>query len=258
MRTYLLLPAYNEELALHDLLPKALGVLNAEQIILVDDGSTDRTADVARAFGVTLLQHERNQGLAGAIRTLFRAAAQLTGPEDVIVTMDSDNTMNPAQIPEMLRAVQVGADIVIASRFVGGGSERGVPPLRRLYSRGTRLLFQTQFPIPGVRDYTCGYRAYRAGLLHAYIRDYPRLFESRGFTAQTEMLFNLSRYRPVVQEIPLELRYDLKGGGSKMNVTRTIREYLELGFRTRQRQRTWEAHAPGLGAPPSDQAVRMR
>ncbi len=249
MHTYLLLPAYNEELALSDLLPKALGVLPAKQIIVVDDGSTDRTADTARSFGVTLLQHPQNQGLAGAIRTLFTAAGQITQPNDVVVTMDSDNTMDPAQIPDMLRAIESGADIVIASRFVGGGSERGVPPLRRLYSRGTRLLFQSQFPIRGVRDYTCGYRAYRASLLHAYSQDYPQLFESRGFTAQTEMLFNLSRYRPAVQEIPLELRYDLKGGESKMNVARTIREYLELGVRTRRRQRTWQAHSVGLNAP---------
>lgn len=239
MRTYLLLPAYNEELALGELLPKALAVLPAEQIILVDDGSTDRTADVAQSYGVTLLRHEQNRGLAGAIRTLFTTAARITTGNDVIVTMDSDNTMDPTQIPDMLRAIEAGADIVIASRFVGGGSERGVPPIRRLYSRGTRLLFQSQFPIRGVRDYTCGYRAYRASLLQTYLSDYPQLFESRGFTAQTEMLFNLSRYHPTVQEIPLDLRYDLKGGASKMNVLKTIREYLVLGIETRRRQTRW-------------------
>lgn len=236
---YLLLPAYNEEQALTELLPKAVNVLNPTNIIVVDDGSTDRTAEVAQSFGVTVIRHEQNKGLAGAIRTLFGHAARITNPGDIVVTMDGDNTMDPAQIPAMAQEIQRGADIVIASRFVQGGSEQGVPPLRRLYSRGTRLLFATQFPMSGVRDYTCGFRAYSAALLHTYTRDYPTLFESRGFTAQTEMLFNLSRYRPVVREVPLQLRYDQKGGASKMNVARTIREYLELGVQTKARQRHW-------------------
>lgn len=244
MNSFLLLPAYNEEESLKLLLPRALQIMPARNIIVVDDGSQDGTAKVAQDFGVTVLCHNENRGLSSAIRTLFNYIVKHALPGDVVVTMDSDNTMDPAQIPTMLEIVNKGASIVIASRFVGGGAEQGVPVMRRVYSRGVRLLFSTIFPIKGVRDYTSGYRAYRMDLITTYISDYPQLFESQGFTAQTEMLFNLSRYMPTVQEIPLELRYDLKSGGSKMNVARTIRDYLALGFRTRQFQRTWQPTSP--------------
>ncbi len=227
--TYLLLPAYNEETALPGLVRagRDLGL----HVVVVDDGSSDATARVARAAGATVIQHRRNRGLAAAIRTLLGYALDTASPGDHLALMDADGTMHPRAIPEMSRRLEEReADIVIASRFTPDSQVRGVPPLRRLYSLGTRALFQLMAPVPGVRDYTSGFRVYRAGLLQGLRRYDPLLFRAPGFSAQTDLLLNLRRMRPRVVEVPLELAYDRRGT-SKMRVARTIREYLHLAWR---------------------------
>lgn len=240
MRTFLLLPAFNEAEALSKLLPRALEVDSTLHIIVVDDGSEDGTCDVVRSFPtVVLVQHEQNRGLAGALRTLIHTALTIAKPEDVIVMMDSDNTMDPKLISQMRAKLDEGTDIVIASRFAGG-SEVGVPLLRKVYSRGARALFQTVARIPKVRDYTCGYRAFRTSILERLKLEKPQLFDSEGFTATAELLLNVAAYNPRICEIPLNLRYDEKIGSSKMNVKRTILEYIRLVIRIKLAKTAWK------------------
>ncbi len=229
MAIYLLLPAYNEAAALRKLLPRTLKIDPKPIVMVVDDGSSDATAAVVREFAeVRLLQHEHNKGLGAAFRTLFKAALREADDDDFIVTMDADNTMDPALIVQMVGKAQTAdADIVIASRFAGG-SEAGVPWLRRLYSRGARLLINTLFPLRGVRDYTCGYRLYRVPLLRELEHAKPNLLDATGFAATVELLLNLSSFRPTIAEVPLDLRYDQKEGKSKMKVLRTIGQYFAL------------------------------
>lgn len=235
MDIYLLLPAYNEEIALAGLLPKALAVEPKLKIMVLDDGSTDGTARFAQRFaGVILLRHASNQGLGAALRSLLKEALVRAEPEDLFVTMDTDNTMDPRLIPAMLREIQAGADIVIASRFAGG-SVRGVPWLRRLYSRAARLLLRRLFPFEGVQDYTSGFRMYRASLLFELARVKPALFDARGFTATAELLLNLFYLQPSVAEVPLHLRYDRKAGKSKMRLASTLWQYLWVLLRLRFR-----------------------
>ncbi|MDQ3459105.1 MAG: glycosyltransferase [Deinococcota bacterium] len=177
-----------------------------------------------------------NDGQVVAERVPGPRNEQVGGPrgdaEDLLVTMDADDTMDPGLIPAMLRAALEGADLVIAFRFAGG-SEAGVPRLRKLYSRAARLLIAGMFPLPGVRDYTCGFRMYRVSLLSELSRVKPGLFDAAGFTAPTELLLNLSHLRPNVAEVPLHLRYDRKVGRSKMRVVSTLWQYLRLLLRLR-------------------------
>jgi dolichol-phosphate mannosyltransferase len=92
-------------------------------------------------------------------------------------------------------------------------------------------------PIPGVRDYTCGFRAYRASVLGASIEHYgDRFVTEKGFSCMVDVLLKLRRLRIngariVMGEAPMVLRYDLKGGVSKMRVLRTIRQTLSLVVR---------------------------
>jgi dolichol-phosphate mannosyltransferase len=233
MKTWLLLPAFNEEESLKLLLPRAL-VVPDMQVVVLDDGSQDKTALVVASFeSVLLWQHRPNQGLGATLRDLLLGALELADPDDVLVTMDGDNTMDPALIPMMRDLVSDGIDIVIASRF-SGGEEHGLSPLRRLLSRGASLLFRFAFPIAGVLDYTCGYRAYRVSFLRQLQRQYPRLFDAPNFTASTELLLRLAELQPQVREVPLKLRYDEKIGASKMRIMRTIREYVSLVWRLKQ------------------------
>lgn len=238
-KLWVLLPAFNEAANLGPLLAalaESLGPAGlAYGAVLVDDGSTDETAAVAaaavRRHPVQVVTHDRNLGLARAMESGLRTVLAQAAPGDVLVTMDADNT-HPAQlIPRMVDAIARGADVVIASRYAPGGLEEGVPPLRRMLSHGIGFLLRQRFGLSGVRDYSCGYRAYRIDLLRAAAARYgARLIESRGFTVMAELLLKLAPFHPRVAEVPLHLRYDLKRGASKMRVVHTIGGYLELLF----------------------------
>ena len=165
---YILLPAYNEEQALAALLPRIRQVMQQHRltarVIIVDDGSADRTAEVARSCGADeVLTHPKNMGLAAGLRTGLSHIVSVAQPDDIIVAMDADNTHNPGLVPRMVQRIDEGFDVVIASRYQPGARVVGVPATRRFLSDLGGWVYRALTPIPGVRDYTCGYRAYRAG-----------------------------------------------------------------------------------------------
>jgi dolichol-phosphate mannosyltransferase len=236
---HVVLPAYNEADALPPLLSRlkkaSLGHLQSGlSVIVVDDGSADGTAEVARSAGgsgleVRVLVHPQNRGLSDAIRTGLVAAVEQAGDDDVIVTMDADDTQGPGLISRMTMLIEEGNDVVVASRYAPGGRVLGVPAHRRALSRGASTLFRLVYPVTGVRDYTCGYRAYRAGLLRQAFARWGRDFVSEpGFSCMVDILLKLDRLGAVITEAPLILRYDRKPGESKMNVRRTILQTLKL------------------------------
>lgn len=235
----LALPAYNEAENLRPLVSEAADVLGKAgidyQILIVDDGSSDGTADAARElsaqYPVTLIQHEHNKGLGAAIRTLIEESlGRLSGDDDVVVNMDADNTHDPSYIPAMAAKVwNEGYDVVIASRFRSGSREVGVPLFRRVLSRGARLLFRMFLRLPEVRDYTCGYRAYRVGALRSAKERYgDRIITREGFACTDELLVHISRVTQRITEVPFVLRYDKKRGHSKLPFVRTVLETLKM------------------------------
>ncbi len=230
------LPAYNEEKALPPLLDRFAQLFEdhfpQSRIVVVDDGSTDSTGEVIRSyrrFPVNLIEHERNQGMGAALKTGLTRAIVDAEEDDIIVTMDSDNTHNPALVRRMAGLIEEGNDVIIASRFQPGARVLGLSPWRHFTSWGATWLFRILFPIPGVKDYTCGFRAYRAGLLKQALERWGNQFiVSSGFSCQVDLLLRLRQLNAVMNEVPLILRYDHKPGKSKMNVTKTIRETLVL------------------------------
>jgi dolichol-phosphate mannosyltransferase len=105
----------------------------------------------------------------------------------------------------------------------------GVPPVRRFLSYAASLLFRIVYPIKGVRDFTCGYRAYRASVLREATMRYRQEFvDQDGFQCMVDILLKLSRMNLRFGEVPLTLRYDRKSGKSKMRVLRTIYKTLIL------------------------------
>jgi len=241
------LPAYNEGESLEPLLVSLHTTLARagvpHEIVVVDDGSQDDTARIASrasfSMPVRLVQHDQNRGLAAALRTGLVDAVQNASPGDVVVTMDSDNTHPAGLIPRMLAMVGEGHDVVIASRFQPGARVIGVPWDRVLLSVAARWVFKLTLPIPGVRDYTCGFRVYRVEPLAAAIDHFgDRFVSEQGFSCMVDVLLKLRRLRlngaPIVMgEAPMILRYDQKGGASKMRVLRTVRQTLSLVARRR-------------------------
>jgi dolichol-phosphate mannosyltransferase len=239
---FVVLPAYNEEKSLALLLPALHGVMAQLRlpyhVLVVNDGSQDGTGAVARqaasALPLEVVEHSSNRGLAAALRTGLRHILQRAEQNDIVITMDADMTHPPHVIPRMLAKLEEGCEVVIASRFQPGAVISGVPWDRFLYSLGARFLFQSLFPIPGVRDYTCAYRLYRAGALQQGFAAYGEHFiTERGFACVADFLLKLRRLPIPMGEVPLELHYERRGGDSKMNVRRTIFQTLGLIVRRR-------------------------
>jgi len=211
--------------------------------VLVDDGSTDATvAEAERAVAesggrlpLTVLRHEVNRGLGAGLRTGIYWCLDHAGDDDVIVTLDADNTHPPAMIPQLVERVQEGGyDLAIASRYRVGAEVHGVPGYRRALSDVGRLVFQGLYPIPGVRDYTCCFRAYRVPILRRARLVYgDDLCTAKGFEAVMDLLLRLGPLGVHVSEIGFVLDYGERVGQSKMKVLRTIRSTVLLLARRR-------------------------
>lgn len=235
----IILPAYNERGSLLLLLKRfelAISELSMDsEILIVNDGSTDGTPEAIKKYTGTsslkikLLDLQPNRGLAEAVKTGLFAVVSDCDDEDVVIVMDADNTHTPGLIFRMVRLIREGCDVVIASRYQRGARIRGVTNLRKLLSWGASILFRSLVRIEGVKDYTCGYRAYRAGLLKAVLGHYREDFiRQTGFSCMIEILLKLKSFDPIIQEIPLILRYDYKKDSSKMKVWKTVKETLKL------------------------------
>ena len=244
MRVFLALPAYNEEAALPGLFEalarELYGAGQEGKIVIVDDGSTDRTPRLIEDWSSRLplerLRHSENRGLGETVRDALQRAVELASPDDVVVTMDADNSHSPALIPEMVRLLEQGYELVIASRYQPGAAVLGLSRFRHRMSDGARLLFRLAAPIPGVRDYTSGFRAYRASLLQRAWSHYDgRLVTERGFACMAEILLKLRLVGVKACETPMVLRYDRKPGPSKMRVGHTVAKTLRLLLHTRRR-----------------------
>jgi dolichol-phosphate mannosyltransferase len=243
---FVVLPAYNEAEALPRLLRRIASISRAHfghslRIIVADDGSADGTPELAHQVAAAenlcleVVSHAVNQGLGAAIKTgLTTALARSNDHDDVIVTMDADDTHLPGLIPRMVQMIEEGNDLVIASRFQPGARMLGIPRYRQLLSTGLSWLFRVVYPIPGARDYSCGYRAYRAGLLReAFARFGDTLFAERGFACMVDILIKLHLVGAIVNEVPMILRYDRKPGATKMPVKKTIVQTFRLLGRRR-------------------------
>jgi dolichol-phosphate mannosyltransferase len=222
-------PAYNEEEVISDfvqtVMEKLYGQSFSFELLVINDGSTDKTKKILTQLqgkynNLIVVDHSENRGLGAGLLTGFKKARG-----DAIVTMDADLSHDPAVIPFMVQKIRVGYDIVIASRYAGGGGMEGVPAWRRLISRVANKLIRV---VSGwkIKDISSGFRVYRASL----IKDIPKLDSS--FCAQAEILRELFKKTDKVFEYPFVLK-DRKAGQSKMKYLVLIPKYTGLLFSLR-------------------------
>ena len=232
----IVLPAFNEEETILPLIMDIKRILgerfNDFEVIVVNDGSTDNTAKIVSELNLHILklvEHNRNKGLSESIKTGLLYALKNFDENDIIVTMDADNTHSPGLIHRMSTFIEEGNDVVIASRYRPGARVIGMTLARKTISFGGNMLLRLLFPTRGVKDYTSGYRAYRAGVLSRAFELWKNSFVNEpGFSCQVDILLKLRKMRVIMNEVPLILRYDQKESASKMNVTSTMIDTLKL------------------------------
>lgn len=235
----ILLPAYNEENSLPQLIPKlkiSLQIMSEDYRILVcNDGSTDKTQSILETYSqdmpIEIIRHKINRGLGESSRDLFERAAEITESGDFIVRLDCDDTHEPEFIPVIIEKLRSGCDVVIASRFEPGGGQMGVSSYRAVISRCANLFMKVFFPISGLKEYSCGFRGYRADKVKEAIKFYGNNFiqlKGLGFTCTLEKLVKLKLIDARFGEIPFMLRYDQKQSASKMVSSITTLGYLVM------------------------------
>ena len=237
MRVLVMLPTYNEIENIEDVLHRIRAALPEADVLVIDDGSPDGTADRAEKIGEELgnldvLRRPQKSGLGSAYRTGFRVG--LARGYDVMVEMDADLSHDPEALPQLLDAIDRGADLAIGSRYVRGGSIPDWKRVRRAISRGGCLYARWMLRL-SVHDATAGYRAYHRRLLSSIDLDQVR---ADGYGFQVEMTYLAERNGSRVVEVPIVFR-DRTLGRSKMSSRIVVEAFVlvtKWGLRDRLRR----------------------
>jgi glycosyltransferase involved in cell wall biosynthesis len=218
-RIAVLVPAFNAQTSVGALLAKLLTKVPPSHIVVVDDGSTDGTGDLARQIGVRVVTHATNLGKGKALRTGFDL---LKGDEhiDAVLTIDADLQHRPEDLGTFVDAMEsTNGDVVVGRRNRSGTS---MPVHRRLSNAITSFLVsaRTASPVP---DSQCGFRLIRRRVL------LDVAIESAGFEAETEFLIKVIRKGYKVEFVPIETIYN--GQVSHMRNWTTILSFIRTIFK---------------------------
>jgi glycosyltransferase involved in cell wall biosynthesis len=220
---YVCIPSYNEAPTVGLLLWKIrqvfAGFPREYQLLVLDDGSNDSTAEVleryTRVLPLTVTRHQDRLGYAGSVEELLRLAVQRTDrpKRDAAVLMHADFTHGPHFIPDLVRRVESGADIVIAQAKLEGERSR----TRRLVRRLAPVLLRGVVSVPGVSDLVSGFAIFRlVTLRNAFRNGAPPLLRTDGWAVNAELYERAARHARRVETIETVERRDLRQRTSRV------------------------------------------
>jgi len=212
LRRLAIVPAYNEEASIAGVVGELLAYDPVLRVVVVDDGSTDRTADVARAAGAKVISLPFNLGIGGAVQTGFRYAWEQGF--DVAVRADGDGQHDPAELDAILRPVLADeADVAVGSRFIGGDGYRS----SRSRRAGIRLLawIVSALTRQRITDPTSGFQAANRLGIRLFAADYPHDYPE---AEATVMVF---KHRLRLREVPVRMRAR-ESGRSSITTVRSV------------------------------------
>jgi glycosyltransferase involved in cell wall biosynthesis len=220
---YVCIPSHNEAATIGLLLWKIrqvfAGFPREYQLLVLDDGSTDATGEIlepySRVLPLTLVHHPQRRGYAASVQALFRTALELTDrpKRDAAILMHADFTHNPQVIPDLVRRIESGADLVVAEGKLEGEPSRQHRMLRRFAPQ----LLRGAVTVPGVRDVVSGFAILRLVALRNAMRSHGNgLLTTDGWAANAELYWRTGRYARRVESVPSVERHDLRQRSSRL------------------------------------------
>lgn len=198
------LPMYNEAETIGTVVTKVREYV--DEVICVDDGSSDSSARIAESCGANVHRHRVNRGYGGALKTLFSKAREMNA--DALIILDSDGQHEPSDIPKLLAPILSGdADFVIGSRFIDGGGSEDMPAYRRLGIKVITAASNLSSDLD-IKDTQSGFRAF-SKLAIERLR-----FDSEGMELSLEMLEDAHEKELIIKEVPTVIRYDVPKGSN--------------------------------------------
>jgi glycosyltransferase involved in cell wall biosynthesis len=192
------MPAFNEERSIAKMV--LLSRKYADMVVVVDDGSTDSTADIAQVMGAHVIRHPENRGYGGALQTCFETARSLAA--DYMVILDSDGQHDPAEIPNLLEPLNEDFDVVIGSRFMNGNG-KNVPIYRKIGMKVLDAMTNMGSEIK-VFDTQSGLRAYGRKAIEKIN------INTNNMSAGSEILMQINDHRLKIKEVEIHCSYDVE------------------------------------------------
>ena len=207
-KTLIIIPALNEERSIGKVIGEVRGQLPQADILVVNDGSTDATGNIAREEGVLILEHPYNMGIGATMQTGFLYA--LKNRYDIAVQIDGDGQHNPEFLPSLMKPILEGrSNLVIGSRYLSPGGFKSTP-LRKLGIRFFTCLLWI-FTRKRVMDPTSGFRAMDRKVLELFSVNYPSDYP------EVEALVSACKRGLVFQEVPVLMK-QRQGGTSSIGI----------------------------------------
>ncbi len=210
-----IIPAYNEELTIGSVVIAASGFV--DHVIVVDDGSTDHTTEIAEKAGAEVIKHTHNLGKGAALKTGFQAIKNT----EIIVTIDGDGQHNPQEIPLLTKPIEdCEADLVNGSRYLNK-KYKGTPTYRRL---GQTVLDKTTNITSGLKitDSQSGFRAFAAFTIPAF------RFTKTDFSIESEMLMDAAENNFKIKEVQVGTTYNQEQKNGKIHTQNPVSHGLSV------------------------------
>ncbi|MDY6932454.1 MAG: glycosyltransferase family 2 protein [Halobacteriota archaeon] len=194
--TMAVIPAFNEEFTIGSVVLKAMNYVDG--VVVIDDGSEDRTSMIAEMAGAKVVKHTKNGGYGAAIQSCFKCA--LDGNANAMVILDSDGQHDPLYIPHLIEKIYEGADVVVGSRFLNGNSD--VPFYRKTGMKVLDAVTNTVSGL-GITDTQSGFRAYSRKAIESI------KINGSGMSAGSEILIQAKDNNLKIAEVPITCSYDV-------------------------------------------------